>query len=102
MGITFYIMCFVIATVLVVVKLMLEHQRDQDRANGNIQDDDSYTMKGMLRLIREENREKRTARREERHRAKIVKPASKEKSHVETSHSIKVKRFQHADRKNQE
>ena len=50
----------IIATIIVTVKLVLEQQRDSDRKNGIEQIASSYTIKGMIHLIRNERKRKKT------------------------------------------
>ena len=49
----------IIATIIVTVKLVLEQQRDSDRKNGIEQIASSYTIKGMIHLIRNERKRKK-------------------------------------------
>lgn len=57
------IFCVLIAVVYVVVKLLLEHQESEDKAKGINQPHEAYTVRGMFRLIREEQRLKKENRR---------------------------------------
>ena len=61
-----YALPILIAMVLVAAKLILEHEQQLDRAAGVEQPKEMYTLKGMLRYMREERRQKRQDRREER------------------------------------
>lgn len=58
------IFTIVIAVILVAVKFILEHQRDEDRRNGCEQDAKSYTMSGMLKLIRQDRKIKKAKKKE--------------------------------------
>ncbi len=58
------IFCFAIALVLVIVKLLLEHQESEDAAKGIRQPHEEYTMKGMLKLMRAERKEKKRERKQ--------------------------------------
>ena len=53
---------FFFATIIVTVKLVLEQQRDSDRKNGIEQIASSYTIKGMIHLIRNERKRKKNIR----------------------------------------
>lgn len=68
------IFCFMIASILVIIKLLLEHQQDLDSKNGCRQASYLYTMHGMLRSMRK----KRKSRREEELIRNIQKRTSKD------------------------
>lgn len=90
------IMCFAVAAVLVVVKLLLERQQDIDRREGHLQEREAYTMRGMLKLIklerqvrRDERRAGRAAMKRMRREAADESPESAEEKPV----SIPVRAF---------
>lgn len=58
----FCIFYVIIAAIIVTVKLVLEHQRDSDKKNGIEQVASSYTIKGMIRLIRNERKRNKNIR----------------------------------------
>ena len=64
------VIAILIAIVLVAVKLILEHQKDLDKRDGCEQSPESYTMKGMLKLMWEDNKIKKEERKEGRRRAR--------------------------------
>ena len=54
-----WIFCFAIATILAVIKLVMEYQYTKDRNMGIAHDKKDYTIMGMIRLIRGEKREQK-------------------------------------------
>ncbi len=77
MDIYITIFCIFTAIVIVVMKLILEHQQDVDRANGIEQDPAGYTTKGMIKLIRQERKERKMAKKAAKLEAKLAAKAGR-------------------------
>ena len=65
------IVSLIIACIYVTVKLMLEHQRDKDASEGHLQPREAYTMMGMLKLIREDRKNRKLEEAEKRAERRI-------------------------------
>ena len=61
------IILFGVSFIVVIIRMMLEYQKDVDKYEGHEQGPSCYTISGMLRMMREdkkaEKEEKRAARR---------------------------------------
>ncbi len=64
MGLVSAVVCVWIALVLVITKLLLENQYEQDKAGGIAGDKEEYTYRGMMNMIRRDRKEKKYLRRE--------------------------------------
>lgn len=46
------ILFIIISVVIVAAKLLLEHQKAEDKANGYVDADENYTIIGILKLLK--------------------------------------------------
>lgn len=67
----------VLATIFVVLKLYLEHQKSIDASNGVADSDESYTVKGLLQSMRNERKADKIERKIEKQEKKLEKTKRK-------------------------
>ena len=87
------IIAILIAVILVAAKLILEHQRDLDRRDGCEQSAESYTMKGMLKIMWEEHKIKKDEKKEARRAARQARYTG-----AQASTKISVQSFKKKDK----
>ena len=81
--------CILIAFVYVMAKMLLQHQRDEDRAMGLMEPEEHYTIRGVLKMMREERKERKRGR---------IKDRMPEKPEPD----LRVQQFTGADSREQE
>ena len=59
---------------------MLQHQQDDDRANGIVEPDEHYTIKGVLKMMREERKEKKEEQQKKKTYNRAQEPAMRVRS----------------------